>query len=161
MSLIPESTIILHEEMAEQFITDLGRDCELIYAPIRSKCPNCENGHTYNGTGPISFTNGSVCPYCSGADYIETETRETVRLMVYYDPKNWVNVKNMEVLVPGEIVQVRGLMSIYPKLERANRMIITLDNKGLGEALYTKNGPPIPFGVRLKTEFIQMWRRLS
>ena len=61
----------------DSLVSDKGLvvPCTLKYSDITKDtvCPNCVfdpisrlSGHKYNGTGPISFPTGSICPYVKG-----------------------------------------------------------------------------------------------
>lgn len=160
MALIPEASVILHEQIAQRFIeSPLGKNITLVYQPLQSKCPNCYGGNVYNGTGLISFDTGSVCPFCNGLDFIISEQTEVVRMMVYFDPREWINYQDFSAAnVADGMVQTRGLMSLWPKVERCNYAQIHNDIAGLGFMKYEKFGKMIPFGARARTEFLQFWK---
>ena len=159
--LIPVSSINKHEEIAEDFINTLGKTCTLIYPPLKIQCINCVgDGRTY-GNGPVPFTNNSICPYCEGEGFTYSEESETVKMMVYFSPKDWLLYNGIDITIPDNMVQTRGLISLLPKIQRATSIIIHVGIEGQGQLIYKKEGEWIPFGARLTTEFLQMWKRNS
>lgn len=155
---IPQASLQLHEKIFEDFLNSVGKTCTLYGVPVQNKCPNCTGGQNYNG-GPLPFTNGTICPYCNGQDFIQTESTSSIVLLVYCHPKDFINYNKLQINIPDGSIQTRGLISDLPLIQRANT--ISLNNIiGFENIRFKKLGEFIPFGVRLKTEFSQLWQRV-
>lgn len=107
--------------------------CRLVYETSKLEtCPNCKinpvNGKSsgvYNGTGPISFTQGQ-CPYCFGEGKKKSKPTEDLYLLVIWDFKQfWPSGLNIQT---GETaVQTMCNIDLMPKLKRASQIIINTD----------------------------------
>lgn len=91
-------------------------------------------------------------------DYVVTETKETIRCMVYAEPKNFIGIGKTDIQIPGEILQIRALLSIYPKVDRAQEIIVSSEVLGFGEVRYIKHGSMIPHAMH---EFVQTFKRVK
>jgi len=147
-------------QIASDFIAGMGKPCELYYPPIEISCPNCTNGYIYLQGGPVPFTNNSPCPYCGGTNKIVTpETHETIYMMVYYNPKDFIKYQEFDAGIADGMVQTRGLISDASKVERISYAIIHNNVDGINQMRYVREGEMVPCGASLSQEFLQMWKR--
>ncbi len=155
---IPVSTLSIHERIAEDFIGVFGVNCTLVYPSLPADCPNCD-GFNYVSGGMISFPNGSICPVCNGQKLIYNETSETIKLLVYYDIKQFVSIGSLVMNLPAGTIQTRSLISTMPKIQQCSYMKVHSTVDGYGEMRYEKMSTPTPYGARLKTEIVTLWKK--
>jgi len=158
--LIPLSTIQLHEQVASDFIRDLGKTVTLHYPAIRITCPNCYGGYTYNGTGPNPFPQGQPCSICGGTNNIaQAPESEDITCMVYMNPKDFIQYQDLTMQLQDGLMQIRGKMSDLIKVQRCNSCTVVAGIEGIQTMVWQKLGEAIPYGVRLQSEFLQTWKR--
>mgnify|MGYP001617715808 FL=1 len=124
--VIPDSVFDEYNWGMDAFIDGPpGKTCLLVYPQKREPCINCisssETGRSadlYNGTGPESFPDFTICPYCFGEGFKSVSPTESIRLRFYQDPKNWVNTGTSFQAVDG-LAQIIGYMSDFSKVQRA------------------------------------------
>jgi hypothetical protein len=80
----------------DDLITELGKDCLLVYPPRWVACSNCvydsvnqRSGNTWKSGGPAEFSTGSTCPLCNGHGKMAQEVSESIRLLCAYEPKGF------------------------------------------------------------------------
>ena len=127
---IPISLIRLHEQAVDELIDgELGTVCKLVYPPKHTECPNClldphtnRSSNVYKSGGPVSFTNGTLCPVCYGEGKQTAQQEESIRVRLYTDPTKWVAMQ-IKVDNPTGIAQLIGYMNDMPKFQRASYII--------------------------------------
>lgn len=157
---IPLDSLKLHEKCASDFISQVGKQVTLFYPPLLTKCPNCLDGHAYNGTGPIIFVINSICPYCNGENFIKGDsTTDIITVMLYFDPRDFIKYQDFKLNIDDAVCQMRGNMGDLPKVQRADYLVLHKGIEGLGDIKYKKASQFIPYGVRLQSEFLMMLHR--
>lgn len=124
--MIPSSIWDLYNDVADDFINDnFGEDCVLVYPPNQTECPNCivdligrKSSNRYKSGGPYYFQNGMICPYCNGEGFYNNEPTETIKLRVYWSPKDWVKT-GTTLAIPDGSIQIIGFLSDLPKVMQA------------------------------------------
>lgn len=129
-------------------------------------CTNCtfdpilnKSFNEYNGTGPISFPNGSLCPVCGGFGKIIYDAEETIYMASIFDSKYWLNWGPKFIQIPNLAVQTLCKISLLPKLQNATSVIIDTSISGYGNHLYTKAGEPTPMGLGDHRYILTNWTR--
>ena len=164
----------LYANSIDSLLSDNGLvvPCTLKYSDIGKDriCPNCIfdpisrlSGHKYNGTGPISFPTGSICPVCTGAGTIQgSGESEIVNLAVIFDSKyflNWSAAKNINI--PDGIVQTICKISLVDKIIKSDSIIIDNNISSYGSYEYTRDGDPNPCGLGDHRYITTLWSRAS
>ena len=146
-------------------IDQLGKDCKLFYPPKTVSCSNCafdsigrKSANRYLHGGPIPFPDGAMCPMCNGAGLHAKEISDTITLLLYWSPKEWVDI-GIQVAVPDGVVQTKGRIADLPKIKRANYILLHSDMEGYQHYRYQLMGEPVPQGLKQTKFFIAMWKR--
>ena len=162
---IPSGVIDSHEWASDAIIDSLGKNCKLVYPAKVTECNNCyydprtrRSTGIYKSGGPISFPNNTTCPACGGAGRSTVETTESIKLRVYWNPKDWQTFAGT-IQNPEGVAQVIGYMSDLPKVERSVEVIINSDVESTKEYRCVKEGEAVPWGFRQDRYFLQFYRR--
>ena len=146
--------------------TALAVPCKLKYNTTdQSFCNNCvynsildRSFNKYNGTGPASFPEGSICPVCNGVGKIIYDAEEVVYLGVILDSKYWLNWGPKNIQIPNLAAQTLCSITLMPKIQNATQMIVS-DNETYDNNQYSKAGPPIPMGLGEHKFVLTNWTR--
>src|SRR5210317_2675076 len=123
----------MNELLAENSLT---LPCKLSFASNKATdlCNNCifdpftkASAYKYNGTGPISFLDGQICPVCSGFGLVKGSNTETLHLGVILDSKYFVNWDAKNFNVPDGAMQSICSNSLLSKLRSASDIQITMN----------------------------------
>ena len=145
--------------------------CTFKYSDIAKDtvCPNCVfdpisrlSGHKYNGTGPISFPTGSICPVCKGEGTVTggSSTNEIVNLAVIFDSKyflNWDGGNSIDI--PSGAVQTICKISLIGKIIKADSIVIDNNIASYGSYEYSRAGDPKPCGLGEHKYITTLWSR--
>ena len=147
----------------------LAIPCKLVYDSSKNPtlCNNCLfdpitqlSANTYNGSGPISFGEGHICPVCLGAGYTSTNnTMENVDLGVIFDSKYWLQIPTDTVKVSDGMVQTICSSSLLSKIRNARYLIIDNALQNLGSYSYERAGDPNLCGFGNTDYIFTMWTR--
>lgn len=147
--VIPSAILDEADWIIDSFIDTLGRNCKLIYPPKDSECPNCifdtgtkRSSGIYKTSGPSPFANYTVCPVCGGEGRSVKSIEESIKLRVYWSPKEWIRIP-IPASTSNAVAQVIGYITDLPKLKMAQSIILesNIDNyhtykvQPMGEAL--------------------------
>ena len=91
----------------------LAVPCRLQYSSTdQTYCTNCiydpvlqKSFNQYNGIGPASFPNGSICPVCVGFGKTIYDAEEIIHMAAIFDSKYWLNWGPKFVNIPNLAVQ--------------------------------------------------------
>ena len=163
---IPSSVISSHEYIVDALISGgTGQDCQLVY-PItkNSVCPNCiysprqkKSSNIYKNGGPVPFENHTICPWCGGEGRSSRAIKETVRLRVYWSPKDWSITG--PVANPNTSVMIIGRIYDLPKIEKSDTIILNKDLSVYKKWMCERAGEAVPWGLAQDKYFAQMLRR--
>lgn len=175
--MIPTLSISQRTSITEAFdwlIDELGKNCTLVYQPIQTECPNCQqdtatgrSSNIYKFGGPIPFTEG-ICPYCSGAGYISTEQTEVIKLRLIWKEKDvalpnyspYVGKATIPVFAPGGTLETRGYMRDIPKIQRTTFLLAQNPLDGYKHWRYERlTEPGDNFAIIQNRYFSCMWER--
>lgn len=166
MSIIPTGLKDLHNKiLTDIFNSEWAKDCLVVYPPVISSCPNCllntmtgTSSGKYNGTGPISFTEGGICPVCNGEGSYKTETSETIKVLVHYDKASYISA-GFQIDIEDGIVMLEGKVSDKEKLIRADKIILFPENNGEKQITFVRHGPFLPKGIGKDSFFYVLFER--
>ncbi len=135
----------------DDLITELGKDCRLVYPPRWNACVNCvydpvgnkSSNHWLSG-GPLPFSNGSTCPLCDGVGRRAEEITEDTKFLCAWEPRKFFYpIKSLDIRAPFSIVQTKGYISPdLPKVLRAEHMVFQTGIEGVLRKKYKLMGQP-------------------
>jgi hypothetical protein len=151
----------------DDLMTELGKNCQLIYPPKWAACVNCvfdpigqKSSNRWVNGGPAPFPEGSVCPVCNGAGQRAEETTETIKMLVRSEPAHfWVKAPP-GVNVPAGLIQTKGFFTDMPKVLQAQQMVVQPELQAIIRYRYTLVGEPLDIGNIIQGRyFVAMWQR--
>lgn len=119
--------------IAQQAITDLisqlGKDCTLIWPPRATPCPDClpdligkKSSNRWRTGGPVWFPDGSICPMCQGKGQLFEEKTKTIKMLCAWSPKDFFLKVPFNIQVPDNQIQTKGFIADMPDVLQARRM---------------------------------------
>lgn len=166
--IIPQSLFDIYNKTTSDFITsNFGVNCAIIYGSNKSVCPNCvfntltkSSSNIYKSGGPVPFLN-IICPYCEGVGYKNLEQSETIRMRVYFDPKDFIKIEMPNTLViDAGTIQCIGFLTDLPKIQKCQEVQVDTDNNQYGIDRYNLSGTPNKWGLgQTKKYFIAFFNR--
>ena len=163
--VIPSTVIEIFEREIDGLITDLGRDIKLIYDPSVVVCINCQfdpignkSNNRFRPGGPISFPDGSRCPYCNGSGRTEEENSEIIKALVSWDAKDYIDF-GISIQNPNAVVRTKTLLKLVPKIQRAKEAIVDYRINDILKLKCRKLRDPIPTGLKNSRYAITWWQR--
>jgi hypothetical protein len=145
--------------------------CKLLYSSSLSSVNICNNciidpiskisTSKYNGSGPISFAEGSLCPVCNGRGVLSIETKEeTINMAVLFDSKYWYNLNNNTKLIniANSAIQTISSIDTISKIRNANSLIVNTALAQYGSGRYERAGDPEPCGLGDHEYIFTMWK---
>lgn len=160
---------LIAEYAIDDLIDQLGKTCQLIYAPTPSPCPNCvfdpignKSSNTWINGGPIPFENGSDCPSCNGQGLHFTSLTKSVKLLIANSPKDFFQRLPANVQLPSGSIQTKGYMRDLPDVLQTRKMVVQLDIQGLIRYTYELAGEPIDQGNIVQGKYwVANWSRVG
>lgn len=145
----------------------LSVPCKLKYASTDATyCTNCiydpilqKSFNQYNGVGPISFPEGSICPVCGGFGKVLYDAEEVVYMAAIFDSKYWLNWGPKFVNIPNLAAQTLSSIVLLPKLQNTTHIIIDTNIAGYGNYMYSKAGDPTPMGLGDHRYILTNWTK--
>ena len=142
--------------------------CRLIYSNTNPQtCNNCifdsinsRSSNIYNNSGPVPFTNQTICPVCNGMGFLSGSKEESINLAVIFDSKYWLNWKYNSVNITDGMVQTVSHSSLLPKLRNAERIFINTNMENYGSYYYQRAADPELAGFGDSRYLITMWKRI-
>lgn len=89
----------------------------------------------------------------------EIETLSDIKLKVYWDAKQWINVTGA-IQVPDNSIQTIGFMSDLPRVLEAKALLVHKDIKDIKEMRFQRFGEHIPIGIKQNRYFACFWSRV-
>ena len=114
-------------------------------------CGNClvdpmlkVSSNLYNGTGPIPFQNGKMCPVCMGIGMLQNNTQTvSLYMALIFDSKYFMNISNKTVRIPDNTIQSICSMANINSILNANELVVTNITTDVS---YERSGSPTPCG---------------
>lgn len=151
----------------DDLITELGKDCLLVYPPVLEPCTVCAGAETHGPHDGPAPANWSSCAACDGTGARKVETTETVKMLIATSPANWFYrprpytqvPANAEV--PGGVLQSKCLLSLRPKLLKAQKMVLQPELRPAVNWVYELDGDVIDQSNIIKGRYcVAVWRRV-
>lgn len=157
------------QDALDDLITELGKDCLLVYPPKMSRCPNCifdpklnKSTNRYNGTGPYFFDKG-ICPYCNGLGKMESSVNEPIKMLCRWEPKKFFYpIQNLDIRKPYSILQTKFYLKDLPKVNKADSLIFQLPIEPYTVMTYTLlNAPGDQSNIIQGRYAVATWERIT
>lgn len=167
-ALLNDSFKNLFVEMIDGILDQqaLSVQCKLEYETTDSVyCNNCifdpildKSFNKYNGGGPLSFAEGSICPVCGGFGKVVCDSNENIYMAMIFDSKYWMNWGPSFVQIPNLAAQSLSSITLMPKILNTSRMSIVNVN-GYDNGYYYRAGQPTPMGLGPHKYILTNWTR--
>jgi hypothetical protein len=89
----------------------------------------------------------------------EVEVLTDIKLKVYWNPKEWINITGA-IQVPDNVIQTIGFMKDLPQILKAKALIVHKDIADYKEMRFQRMGEHIPMGLRQTRYFSCLWSRV-
>jgi hypothetical protein len=89
----------------------------------------------------------------------EVEILTDIKLKVYWNPKEWINITGA-IQVPDNVIQTIGFMKDLPLILKAKALIVHKDIVDYKEMRFQRMGEHIPMGLRQTRYFSCFWSRV-
>lgn len=146
------------QQALDDLITDLGKECLLIYPP---KPVACSSVGAISPEG-VALPPGEICPcgLCDGSGYRMVEVTETITMGVVTDPKFFW--KRVPIEVPDGMIQTKCYAADVVKIRQAREMIVQPDLDLLTRPRYQLVGEPEDISsIIQKRYYIARWQRIQ
>ena len=155
------------QQAISDLISQLGKDCKLIWPPRAKPCQNClpdpigkKSSNRWRTGGPVWFPDGSVCPVCNGVGQLFEEVSKTITMLCAWSPKDWFVKVPFNIQVPDNEIQTKGFIADLPSVLQARRMRLEASVQPLIHYEFDLQGEPIDPGNIVQAKFfVARWRR--
>jgi hypothetical protein len=89
----------------------------------------------------------------------EVEVLTDIKLKVYWNPKEWINITGA-IQVPDNVIQTIGFMKDLPLILKAKALLVHKDISDYKEMRFQRMGEHIPMGLRQNRYFSCLWSRV-
>jgi hypothetical protein len=157
--IIPESVFDKYYDIIDSTITDIfGVDCELGFVEkvevVSNDFDNIPDNKSINAhrkkTGDYKREDKT---------YQEVETKETIRVKVYWSNKDWVKAGSQSLVVPDNSIQTIFFATDMDKIMRAKYLYVHNTIADIREYRFVMFGEPFPMGLRQNRYFGCFWQR--
>lgn len=174
MFVIPSGLIQLYNDGIDSIIDFAGVDVVIVYPPKMSECPNCifntvtgRSSGKYKTGGPYPFTDNDICPYCEDAGVKFEEQSQTVKMLVYWEPKDFIRDQqglrtiliDQTIQIPDNIIQTKCHMQHLPKVEKCNEIRVHSKVTPYKTWTYTRLKESIPHGFKNDNYILTYWKK--
>lgn len=150
------------------------RTCTVIYEGSKVQaCTNCnydpigrKSSNKWKSGGPLPFPNGTLCPQCGGTGKKMSQSTEDIDLMVIWDSNGWLqgtgSGKNTHTANTGaQTIQTLCASTLFPKITRANELLVDSGIQGYVKLRYRRMGDPEPCGFGSSRYILTTWEKVN
>lgn len=157
------------QQALDDLITELGKDCLLVYPPKWVNCSNClsssfgnKSSSSWKSGGPLPFPAGTVCPLCNGSNKVSQEQTESVRMLCAWEPKAFFEpLPQVDVRVPYGVIQTKSYLSDAPKIMRADHAVFQTPTTNILRSTYELAGEPVDVSNIIQGRYcVATWKRV-
>ena len=155
---VPESVFDKYYDVIDSTFDIFGVVCKLV---TTNKIEE-----TYTPTNNIPERNSINAHRLNNPDYErsnkiirEVEVYTDIKLKVYWNPKEWINVVG-DVKVPNNVIQTIGFMKDIPLILKSKALIVHKEIEDYKEMRFERMGEHIPMGLRQNRYFSCLWSRV-
>jgi hypothetical protein len=152
---IPTKVFSLYKDFADSMITEFGVDCRLTYhkkivttATAVPAVKKSKSMRTYNKSQDFLQTD----------NYTTTETTETIKLRVYWTPKDFRAIAG-NLVIPEDGIMTIGYISDLPKINSCEYLTPNIENEAYLGSKFTRINNPIPWGILKDRYFVCGWKQ--
>jgi hypothetical protein len=159
MVSIPSGVFTTYKTFADALINDLGVQCTLVYPEKLTEVSSADNPTTSRSIN--AHRRGGRDAYKRGDKIIKpVETTETIKLRVYWRPRDWINTGfNMEI--PDNYIQTIGYLTDLPKLRKAEKIIVNANLDGYGgDSEFQRASEHYTVGLQQDRYIAMFWERV-
>jgi hypothetical protein len=156
---VPESVFAKYYDVIDSTFDIFGVMCKLVST-------NRIEETVYNPNNNIPEKNSINVHRLNNPDYErgnkiirEVEVLTEIKLKVYWNPKEWINVAG-DIQVPNNVIQTIGFMKDLPQILKAKALIVHKDIQDYKEMRFERMGEHIPMGLRQNRYFSCLWNRV-
>lgn len=156
---VPESVFEKYYDVIDSTFDIFGVTCKLVST-------NRIEEAVYNPTNNIPEKNSINVHRLNNTNYErsnkiirEVEVFTEIKLKVYWNPKEWINVVG-DIKVPNNVIQTIGFMKDLPEILKAKALIVHKDIQDYKEMRFERIGEHIPMGLRQNRYFSCLWGRI-
>lgn len=172
--IIPSGLISTYNEGIDAIIEWGGVNVQLVFPPKQVECPNCvfnsitgRSSGQYKSGGPYLFTTGDICPYCNGEGLRFDEQTQTIKMLVYWEPKDFVKVDSafrqisidQTLLIPNSVIQTKCHFQHLPKVEQCIEIRVHAAINPFGTWTYERFKESVPHGFKSNNYILTYWKR--
>lgn len=173
--IIPSGLVDQYNEHIDAIIDFNGVDVILVFPPAQVECPNCiyssvtdRSTGIYKTGGPYPFTDNDTCPYCNGVGLILNEQTQTIKMNIYFDPKDFLQNKSagfrqvnidQTFLMPEGILLTKCHIQHLPKIEQAIELRVHNAVTAYKTWTYERIRESVPHGFKSDRYILTYWKR--
>ena len=156
--------------LIDAVLADDGCTTECILIFNNSECIHCENcifnpstkmsTGKYNGTGPVPFGTGMICPVCGGAGQLFINDIEyPINLAVIFDSKKFYGFgKSLAVNEPNMFAQTMCRIELFNQIKKAKEIVLNSIMESYSHNKYVRASEPEPLGFGTPQYIITTWQ---
>jgi hypothetical protein len=155
---VPESVFDKYYDVIDSTFDIFGVVCKLVTT-------NKIEEVIYNPSNNIPERNSINAHRINNPDYErsnkiirEVEVYNEIKLKVYWNPRDWINVAG-DIQVPNNVIQTIGFMKDLPLILKSKALIVHKGIEDYKEMRFERMGEHIPVGLRQDRYFSCLWSR--
>ena len=157
---IPSGVYNKYIEAVDSTIDIFGVNCKIVFP---ERVEEIDGGTTSNPEERRSMNShrrGNREAYSRGDKTFRTvETTQDIKLKVYWNPKNWIDV-GYRTEAPDNTIQTIGHLSDLPRLRKASELIVHSGIDDYGTIRFERQGEHYPIGLQQDRYVAMFWRRI-
>lgn len=155
---VPESVFDKYFEVIDSTFDIFGIDCQLVLTDTVEEIVYIPNNNIPERNSINAHINRKGDYERSNKIIKEVEVLQNIRLKVYWNPKEFINVASTQV--PDNMIQTIGMMTDLPIVLKSKGLIVHDKIKDIKEMKFERVGEHIPMGLRQTRYFSCLWRRV-
>jgi hypothetical protein len=157
---IPQHVFDKYNEGIDYTIEAFGVTCKLVSINKSEEIVYIPNNNVPERNSVNAHRNRSNSDYERQNKIIkETEVYTDIKLKVYWDMKQWINIAG-NIEIPNGSIQTIGFLSDIPKILKAKALIVHEDIKDYKEIRFQRFGEYTPMGFKQDRYFSCLWSRV-
>lgn len=163
----------LFTNLIDAVLADDGCTTECILYFNNLDCIICENcvfnpvtgtsSGSYNGSGPVPFGKGMICPVCGGAGKIQVgDTEYDINLAVIFDSKKFYGygkrIVEESVQSANMYAQTMCRIELYNEIKKAKEAVLNSIMGSYSHNKYKRVSEPEPIGFGTPQYIITTWQ---
>jgi hypothetical protein len=155
---VPESVFDKYFDVIDSTFDIFGVDCQLVLTDTVEEIVYVPNNNIPERNSINAHINRKGDYERSNKIIKEVEVLQDIRLKVYWNPKEFINVASVQV--PDNVIQTIGMMTDLPIILKSKALIVHNNIKDIKEMRFERIGEHNPMGLRQIRYFSCLWRRI-